>query len=161
VAKETGQKAATVVAENISKMYSRMPAGLRSNAIWIANQDVEPSLDTMSVPVGTGGTAIYMPAGGISDAPYGRLKGRPVIFIEQCETLGTEGDIMFVNMMPYLWATKGRIMAASSIHLKFDYNQTAFRWTLRVDGQPRFKSPLTPFKGTGTLSPFVKLATRS
>jgi len=161
VAKETSQDAKTVLTENISKMWSRMPANLRGESIWIINQDVEPALDTMNLSAGTAGVLTYLPPGGIADAPYGRLKGRPVIPIEQCETLGTTGDIMLVAMSAYIFATKGTIQAASSIHLKFDYNQTAFRWTYRVDGQPRFQDKLTPFKGTGTLSPFVKLATRS
>jgi hypothetical protein len=48
-----------------------------------------------------------------------------------------------------------------SIHLRFDYNETAFRFLFAMDGQPWLNAPLTPFHGTNTLSPFVALATRS
>jgi HK97 family phage major capsid protein len=79
VTKETGQKAATVVAENIVKMYSRRFAGQTGNYVWLYNQNIEPQLFTMSLSVGTGGIPIYMPAGGLSGQPYGTLFGRPVI----------------------------------------------------------------------------------
>jgi HK97 family phage major capsid protein len=161
VAKESGQSAQTIVTENIDKMWNRMPASLRPQAIWVANQDIEPALESMVKVVGTGGVPAYMPAGGISETQYSRLKGRPLYFIEHCETLGTSGDIMLLAMNPYIWATKGGIETAMSIHLKFDLNQTAFRWTVRVDGQPRWKSALSPYKGSTTVSPFIKLATRS
>jgi HK97 family phage major capsid protein len=44
VAKETGQAAATIVKENVDKMWSRMWARARKNAIWLINQDIEPQL---------------------------------------------------------------------------------------------------------------------
>jgi hypothetical protein len=37
----------------------------------------------------------------------------------------------------------------------------AFRFMLRIDGQPTWKKPLTPYQGSVTKSPFVALATRS
>jgi HK97 family phage major capsid protein len=160
VAKETGQGAATIISENISKMWARMWAASRSNAVWFINQDIEPQLDALHVKVGTGGIPVYMPANGLSAAPYGTLKGRPVIPIEQCQTLGTSGDIILADFSQYLVVTKGAINRAMSIHLKFDYNQTAFRWTIRLDGKPRWSSALTPYKGSNTLSPFVVLASR-
>ena len=44
VAKETGQGADTIVTANIVKMWSRMWAPSRRNAIWLINQDCEPQL---------------------------------------------------------------------------------------------------------------------
>lgn len=162
VSKETGQAAASIVTENIIKMWSRMPAALRAKAAWFINQDIEPQLYTLTLAVGTGGVPVYMPAGGISGAPYGTLFGRPVIPIEQAATLGTVGDIILADFSQYVFVDKGAAQAASSIHLKFDYTQTVFRWKIRVDGQPRWASALTPYKGSSnTVSPFVVLATRS
>ena len=54
-AKETGQTAATVKAENIIKMRSRLWPRGRSRAVWLINADVEPELHTMSLTIGTGG----------------------------------------------------------------------------------------------------------
>ena len=161
VDKETGQKAATVVAENVVKMYSRIFAASRPNAIWLINQDIEPQLFTMSLAVGTGGVPIYMPAGGLSGQPYGTLFGRPVIAIEQASTLGTVGDIIFADMFGYILAEKGGIQSDMSIHVRFVYDESVFRFVLRVDGQPVRATTLTPYKGSNTQSHFVALATRS
>jgi HK97 family phage major capsid protein len=163
VAAETGQKAATIVAENVIKMYSRIFAQSRPNAVWLINQNIEPQLFTMSLSVGTGGIPIYMPAGGLSGAPYGTLFGRPVIPIEQAATLGTVGDIVFADMNGYILAEKGGIQSDMSIHVRFVYDESVFRFVLRVDGQPVRASALTPYKGgsTATQSHFIALATRS
>jgi len=163
-AAETGQLAATVMAENVIKMYSRLFAPSRQNAIWLINQAIEPQLFTMSIAVGTGGVPVYMPAGGLSSAPYGTLFGRPVIPIEQCQALGTVGDIILADLSNgYILAEKGGIEAAMSIHVRFIYDEQVFRFVMRVDGQPVRASALTPFKGgaTATQSHFVALATRA
>jgi HK97 family phage major capsid protein len=161
VAKEAGQGATTIVKENIDKMWSRMVASSRANAVWLINQDIETQLESLSASVGTGGVPVYLPAGGIADAPNARLKGRPVIPVQYCQTLGTEGDIMLVDMKQYLAGLRRGIDAAMSIHLRFDYAETAFRFRFEVDGQPWWASPFTPAKSSNTLSPFVTLATRA
>lgn len=161
VAKETGQKKETIVAENVIKMYSRMFAPSLNNAVWLINQNTLPQLYTMSLSVGTGGAPIFMPAGGLSGSPYNTLLGRPVIPIEQAATLGTVGDIIFADLSGYILAEKGGIESAMSIHVKFDYDESVFRFVMRVDGQPERASALTPYKGSDTLSHFVALATRA
>jgi HK97 family phage major capsid protein len=163
VTKETGQKAATVVAENVVKMYSRIFAASRPSAVWLINQNIEPQLFTMSLAVGTGGVPIYMPAGGLSGQPYGTLFGRPVIAIEQAATLGTQGDILFADMGGYILAEKGGIQADMSIHVQFIYDESVFRFVMRVDGQPERASALTPYKGGAsyTQSHFIALDTRA
>jgi HK97 family phage major capsid protein len=160
VAKETGQAAATIVAENISKMWARRWLGGR-NYVWLYNQDVEPELDNLALAVGTGGSLVYMPPGGLSQAPYGSIKGAPAIPVEYCATLGTVGDLMLVDLSQYQMIDKGGVMSDSSIHVRFIYDETVFRFVYRVDGQPKWDAALTPFKGTNTVSPFVTLATRA
>lgn len=164
VAKETGQAAATVVAENIVKMYSRRFASMTGNYVWFYNQNIEPQLFTMSLAVGTGGIPIYMPPGGLSDAPYARLMGLPAIAIEQAATLGTTGDIILADFRDgYILAEKGGIKSDMSIHVRFVYDEQVFRFVLRVDGQPVRASALTPYKGgaTATQSHFIVLDTRA
>jgi HK97 family phage major capsid protein len=78
VSKETGQAAATLVKENIDKMWSRMWGRSRANAVWLINQDVEPQLAGLNQGVGVGGVPVYLPPGGLADAPFARLKGRPL-----------------------------------------------------------------------------------
>jgi HK97 family phage major capsid protein len=162
--KEVGQAATTVVAENVINMFSRLFASSRGNAAWFINQNVEPQLHTMSIAVGTGGQLIYMPPGGLSQSPYGTLLGRPVIPIEQCASVGTVGDIILGDYNNgYLLAEKGGIKSDMSIHVMFIYDESVFRFVLRVDGQPVRASAMTPYKGGAsyTQSHFVALQTRS
>ncbi len=160
VAKESGQTAATVVFENVCKLYARMPARNRRTAVWLINQGIEPQLFQMNVALGTAGTPVFLPPGGASAAPYGTLFGRPVLPIEQCAALGTVGDIIFADLSSYLLADKAGIESAMSIHVRFVYDESVFRFVYRVDGQPIVSSAITPFDGGNTLSPFVALATR-
>ena len=163
VAKETApaQAAATILTENIFKMWSRMYAPCRANAAWYINQDCEPQLFSLYKVVGVGGVPVYMPANGLSEKPYGTLMGRPVIPVEYAETLGSEGDITLADFSQYILADKGDVQAASSIHVEFLTDQQCFRFIYRVDGQPIWSQPLTPHKGTNTVSPFVNLAARA
>lgn len=162
VAKETGQAAATLVYENVLKMWSRVWSPSRQNAVWYINQDVEPQLYSMSLPVGTGGLPVFLPPSGASGSPYATLFGRPVKAAEQCKTLGTTGDIYLVDPTQYLVVSKGGLKSDSSIHVAFLTDETAFRFTMRINGAPTWKSSLTPASGsTNYLSPFVKLDTRA
>jgi HK97 family phage major capsid protein len=161
VAKEVGQAAATVVAENISKMWSRRWIGGRNNYVWLYNQDVEPELDKLSFGVGTGGSLIYMPPGGFSQSPYGTIKGVPALPVEYCSTLGTEGDIILADLSEYQMIDKGGVKSDSSIHVQFLTDETVFRFVYRLDGQPKWAEALTPMNGSNTVSPFVALATRA
>jgi HK97 family phage major capsid protein len=161
VAKEGSQTAATVNTTNIVKMWSRLWAPSKQNAVWLIHQDVEPQLQTMTI--GTGGTTLvaYMPPGGLSANPYATLMGRPVIPVEWCATLGTQGDIILADLRHYVTATRGAIDAVMSIHLRFDYDESVFRFIFRVDGAPWWQAALTPYKGNNTQSCFVALQTRS
>lgn len=160
VAKESGQAAATINATNLEKMYARMPASSLANAVWYMNVECWPQLFQLSHAIGTAGVPVFVPAGGISQTPFGTLFGRPIQPIEQAAALGTEGDIVLADLNQYILADKGSIQGATSIHVKFTTDEMAFRWVYRCDGQPIPAAPLTPYKGSGTLSPFVTLANR-
>lgn len=157
---EAGQVAGTILYENIVNMWSRLWGRSRANSAWFINQDIEPQLFTMSLAVGVGGVPVYLPAGGASASPYGTLFGRPVIPIEHASTLGTIGDITLADMSQYLMIDKGGMQSATSMHVQFTTDQTAFRFVYRVDGQPMWNTVLTPANGAATQSPFVQLATR-
>jgi HK97 family phage major capsid protein len=161
VSKETGQAAATLVKENIDKMWARMWGRSRKNAIWLINQDIEPQLAGLKHDIGTGGVPVYLPPGGLSESPYALLKGRPVIPAEYCATLGTVGDIILADFSQVIAIEKGAMQADSSIHVKFVSNEMTYRFIYRYDAQPVWNAAMTPFKGSNTQSPFVALATRS
>jgi len=163
VAKETSQAAKTIVAANINKMWARLAPRSWNNAVWLMNQDCLPQLDGVNiVTTDVGGTAT---AGGFDaklyDSAKMTLKGRPIIPIEYCPTLGDAGDIILADMKGYVAGLRGGVESAMSIHLRFDYNETVFRFIFEVDGQTWLSSAITPFKGSSTLSHFVKLAARA
>lgn len=163
VTAETGQGATTIVAENCIKMWASRFGPRSANYVWLINQNIEPQLYTMAIAVGTGGVPVYMPAGGISGAMYGTLFGRPVIPCEQAAALGAAGDIILADLSQYVMIDKGGMQNASSIHVLFTTDETAFRFVYRCDGQPMWSTYLTPYKGTTSYqSPFVVLnATRN
>ncbi len=161
VAKETGQAAATIVYENVVKMYSRLLPSSAMRAVWIAHPDTKPALYTMSLDVGTGGSAVYLPAGGAAAAPFDTLFGRPVIYSEKCQTLGTAGDIYLADLSYYLIGDRQTMEMATDPYSRFLTDETQFRFICRIDGRPWIDTALTPRNGSNTLTPFVNLATRS
>lgn len=158
IAKETGQAADTIVHDNLKKMWARLHARSRANAVWYINQDAEPTLDDLAKVIGTAGVepnyVTYGPDGVL------RIKGRPVETIEYAATVGDAGDIVLADLSQYAFITSA-VNQAASMHFKFDTDEQTFRTTVRVDGALRWKSALTPFKGTATQSPVITLAARA
>lgn len=159
VTKESGQLADTLLARNVTNMYSRMFPAARAGAVWMINASVEPHLLTLK---DDNGNFIYLaPGSQMNQSPYGLLLGRPVIPMMSClPGIGDPGDIIFVNLNYYFTLLKRGIKQATSIHMKFDSEITAFRFTMRVDGNVPFKTPVTTQYGAYQMSAFVKLATR-
>lgn len=154
-----GQGANTIIWQNIVDMWARLyPAG-QANAVWLANNECFNELASMAIAVGAGGVPVWLPSNSGANAPYTTLMGRPLIFTEKCQALGTAGDIALCDFSQYVIGGKqdGSVQFASSIHFRFDYDQTSFRFVLRYDGQPLWLSDLTPLRGTDTLSPFIVL----
>ena len=105
-----------------------------------------------------------MPAGGISGQPYGTLFGLPVLPIEQAATLGTQGDILLADLQNgYILAEKGGIKSDMSIHVQFLYDESVFRFIMKVDGCTVRATSLTPYKGGSgsTQSHFITLDERA
>jgi HK97 family phage major capsid protein len=158
VAAETSQVTATIVYQNVLKMYSRMLPSSLNRAVWLASPDVFPELATMALNVGTAGSAVWMPDA--HGAPQLTLLGRPVVITEKAQVLGTQGDLALVDLGYYLIGDRQQMSARSSEEYRFGNDQTAFRLIQRVTGRPWLQQPITPANGGNTLSPFVELATR-
>ena len=160
VAKESGQAADTIVAENIAKMYQRQFPEALLGSMWFCNQDVFSELTNMTL----GGRIVYTsPQTGIVGAPAGTLFGLPIRFSQHAKTLGDFGDIQLVNLNRGYYSTNkaGGIKFATSIHLYFDYDVMSFRWTVRVGGRPYLSAPIAPQFGSNTNSHFIGLAARA
>jgi HK97 family phage major capsid protein len=163
IAKENGQAAATILSENILNMIMRFyQRGGSGSVVWLGNRNIYKTLREMTYAIGTAGemARMFLPPG--IGGTNGSMEGIPVVFIEQAESLGTAGDLWLCDFSQYLCVDYGNINEASSIHFKFDYDQTTFRFVYSFDGQPRLTAPITPFKGTSsTVSPFVNIAVRA
>jgi len=169
VAAFTSQPADTIFHHNLVEMMGRMYARSWPRSTWFMHQDVWAKLPLLSFrDVGaTPSTAavaaypIFIPPGALSSSPYGTLLGRPIMVLEAMETIGDLGDIVLADMSQYRAITKtGGARVDTSIHLKFDTDETVYRFIFRLAGSPWWSSTVSPRDGSNTRSPFVTLASR-
>jgi HK97 family phage major capsid protein len=163
VAKNAADTSATLSVGDVFSMYQRMWAPSRANAVWLINQGIESLLWNFVRGSGTAVELLYNPPGSRGgNGACGSMLGLPVIPVEYAAALGTPGDIALVDLSQYCLARRSGVQMDTSIHVQFLTDQQAFRWKLRLDGQPLWKKPLTPKNGTtNTLSPFVTVAVRT
>lgn len=171
VDKESGQAAGTVNVQNVLKMWNRMPAQCRANAKWYINQDLELQLmrlmmgtDTVAtsdsgVTVSFGGP-LWLPAGAYGNE-NGKLLGRDVIPLEQAAAVGSVGDITFLDATQYLIVERAGINKQTSMHMYFDTDEVAFKFSWRVGGRPDWMTTITGANSTIARSPYVALAVRA
>lgn len=160
--KESGQSTSTIQAENVIHMLERT-IGPSSNYAWLHSKTCLSQIYSMSLAVGTGGIPLFLSGGSLPNHPENRLLGLPLIECEQCQVLGTIGDLILADLSNgYILAEKDTIQSDVSIHVRFVYDESVFRFVLRVDGQPTRASALTPYKGGAsyTQGHFVALQAR-
>jgi len=157
-AKEGGQAANTVLLANITNMVARLIPGCYPRSVWLIAPDALPSLFGLTL----GNYPIYLPINqGAQGSPYGTLMGRPIMVSQHASAFSAQGDIMLLDPTYIRSITKaGGIQTATSLHLYFDADATAFRATFRVDSQPKIAAPVTQAKGSNQLSAFLQLAAR-
>jgi len=157
VAKDSGQSSGTLITDNVTGMWGRLWPGSSQTAVWLISKTVEASLATLNMTVGAAGSLVFFYKPG---TPYNTLMGRPVITIEQCQKIGTPGDIVLADLSRYVVGMRAADLAVS-MHIEFLSDQTAFRFVMRVDGQTIDHTPVVPFDGSGTtVSPFLCIAER-
>jgi len=137
---------------DIGRMWALRYAGI-NDYVWLGNQGIFPQMLNLAI----GNTPVFINAGGLSGLPYATLLGRPYYDIEYLPALGTLGDLLLVSPSQYQMIEKGGIQAASSIHVYFTTDESAFRFVYRVDGAPSWNASVTGFDTTAR-SPFVALA---
>ncbi len=159
--KVSNQTADTVRSENITGMWKCMSEAYRRNALWLFNGELEDQFSEFTLG-STAGGLVYMPPGGLTAKPFGTLFGRPVRFTDHCEKPGDLNDAMLFDPTQYYIITKGGIGTAMSIHLRFDYAETAWRFTFRLDGAPAMNAAVKPRKGSTNFkqSAYVNLEAR-
>jgi HK97 family phage major capsid protein len=179
VSKDAGQSTLTLSDTNIANMKARLPPGSKRSRLWLVNNDVLPALFTLKQSSG-GGYPLYLPFGGgvaaIQNPPNanpddeeddfaaldGMLYNMPVYVSQHANTFSSLGDVSLYDLSYYRIITKdgGGIETATSMHLYFDADATAFRMLFRVDGQPKISKQISPAKGSNKLSPFLQLQAR-
>ncbi len=158
VAKDSGQATQTISASNIENMWAALPVSCRRRAVWLCHEKVETQLSSLQAPgLSAAAAAIYMPTGVNDDYP--RLKGRPLIAIEQAEPVGTVGDLLLADLSQYAIVDSGFKMNLS-LDVDFTSDQGVFRFVLRIDGKPLWSSSVTSYSDASPRSPFVALAAR-
>lgn len=153
---EAGQAAETLNAQNILKMWSRALVSGRRDMVWLMHPDLEDQLPRLML----GDKLIWMPEGGISGAQYQTILGRPVLFNDNCQAIGGQGDILLADLKQYMLLKKGTAKQDWSMHVEFLTDQMCFRMVLRCNGTPKVTAPVTLKNSKRTRSPFVTLAAR-
>ena len=159
VAKEGGQAVDTIVFGNIVNMESRLLPG--SNAVWIANPAVKQQLRRLK---DDNGNLIYTSGvefANVSGAGFETLMGKPILYMPGAtKALGDEGDLSLVDLSYYYTLVKGGIKSSMSTHLYFDRDETAFKFTMRLDGHCPFKAPVKTENGDYDMSAIITLEAR-
>ena len=157
VAKESGQAADTINGANIQNMALRVWNYER--AVWLANPDTRTQLAQAAIDTADGSRWIFQPAQ--REGEPDMLDGRPCFFTEFASALGDKGDLICGVWSEYLDGTLQPGTTTSSVHVRFDRHEEAFKFWTRGDGQPWWLSTLQARFGANTVSPFVTLAERA
>lgn len=152
----TGASSGVVVWDDLANMMtSFMPSG---KGVWVANLTVKANLLKMAGPAGTDYKGTYL-WGSAKDGVPDSLLGYPIIFTEKLPVLGTRGDIMLADFGHYYVGDRMATTIESSDQARWLKNQTSWKVTHRVDGQPWLNAPFTLADGSTKISPFVVLTT--
>lgn len=147
----TGSVQTSDLVNMLARFYRR-----GGNPVWIINQSVLPDIYKLK---DENSNYILLPGftGGISGALPGTIYGVPVIVTEKVPAKGSVGDVTLADMRYYLIGDRQRLTIMESEHVKFKFDEKAWRFVQRVDGQPWIDSAITPRAGGSTISPFVTL----
>jgi len=157
--KESAQVAATIVGANLAAMMSRLEPSALGNpsTAWVCSPSALSSLLTASMLSGALTPVVRQ---GTSPGSFSML-GIPLLVSEHLPALGAQGDILLADFSDYAVGMREDYAIASSDALYFDYDVTAFRALVRVDGRGLWDKPYVPSGSTTTVSPFVTLAVRA
>jgi HK97 family phage major capsid protein len=135
---------------DVIAMYARAKFGGR--LVWIGSQTCLPQLMNMA---DLGQNLVWQP--NAREGAPGTLLGIPFVLNDQSPTLGSEGDLMLVDLDYYLIKDGSGISISASEHPLFTQNRTIIKAFWNVDGQPWLSTPLLARDGVSTVSPFVVL----
>lgn len=162
VSAEAGQADFTILHHNLNKLYWRNMK--RDTAVWLVHPGLAQQLEFVYFnDDASNQRPVYLPANQVVNSPFGLLYGRPVIPFEFMNAFGDEGDVLFADISQYgiLRKAGAGVKRARSIHVRFLHDETAFKWTFRIDGRGLWKSAKEDLKGDTTRSWCTTLAARN
>jgi len=120
--------------QDILGMEAALPAWAEPGAIWLTTKSGYSQL----LYIGNTNTTIKLQLMYPSLQPGvpGVMLGYPIVKTDKLPAIGTKGDIILGNFSRYTIGDRGGLAVTSSIHDRFRYDETTFRFVKRVDGQP-------------------------
>ncbi len=133
-------------------MLAAFLASSWGRGVWVMSQSVLPQLYQM---VDGLGQHVWLP--NASEKGPGTLLGIPIVFTEKLPVLGDRGDVLLCDFGYYILGDRELPTVAASTHERFRRNQTTYRITQWVDGQPWLDDQIKLADGVTEVSPFVGL----
>lgn len=140
----------TFILNDASNLYNNLMTRSNSAGIWITNQNV--TIVMLQDQLGNSSWISNM-AGPV------QLFGMPVYVTEKLPNSGSFGDVLLVDPGMYIIGDRQQIEVdvSQEVGTQFLNNQSAWRISERVDGQPWVNAPITLQNTTTTVSPYVAL----
>jgi len=134
--------AGCIVYEDLKHMIEDLPAWAEGGATWMLTKaalteilDIKSGIYTGAAVDQTEGFPLFLPGFSIAAGIPKTILGFPYLLTDKLPAVGNKGDIILGNLSAYYVGDKGGLAVASSIHDRFRYDETTFRFVKRVDGQ--------------------------
>ena len=146
---------ATPTVLELATMYQRLPASSDGRALWAIHSLLFAAL----MDVGSTSTAAnalsWLPD--INGRPGPALFGLPVRRSEKLPSSFATGGMALIDPKYYIAGDRAEIEIAMSEHVNFDDDETKWRVTTRVEGQPLWNGPMVIGSGANdSVSPFIR-----
>jgi len=155
--KTVSRTTATGIAiDEVADLMAAHPSWSLGSAAFVTHSTVLPDIIKAQV----GNFPVFMAPGALeSTSVPGRLMGRPLLVHEAAQARDNAGDLALHDFSQYVCVTKSHspVRSDMSVHLYFDRDLTAFRFTMRIGGQPWLASTISQDNGGGTVSPFAEI----
>jgi len=136
--------AGTLNLVDLAGMYSKLMPGSHGTACWLAAPSVLPMIfDLASKEGATAGGFNPLHITDSAKSPSMFLMGIPIIISPFMEQANAQNDLVLVDFSQYLTGVRKQLEVSASPHIRFQFDETAFRFVFRIAGQPGFSSYLT------------------
>ena len=146
---ESRATASTITLADVTEMYARQLNP--QNAVWIASPSTLPALLAMAA------SNVIAWNRDLTQGPPALLLGRPLYFSSAMPTLGSAGDIAFVDFSQYALVMSDQVAIDVDTSAGFASAQIAFRILAAFDGRPTVDAIVPYPSGTFDQSFYVVL----